>query len=775
MKLRKNLKHSRYFALVWVVLLLMIIHLAVCAEETSGEAETSNYNINIEVSHAKIKLSGTSKGQKQELTIENSRVCSFDLETGLKIEITPETGYYIEKAEDGKHSIENMANSINWEIESLSEKNDHIQVVTKKIESILEMTKKQTELRYGNEYGLDELFSIAEKVPVEALDIRYTFSMAKKAQVDGKVEIIDEGRKLSVPEYTLEDTVDLLVIGERKGEKIFESGTFQFTVSGNGILKGEDYELGDGYGQRIDGVYYVRNLDKLFLNAKNYTDFRLLQENGTPLREWMSISKNQTLDKMVGEGIIYLQMKKEEGEKIVSERVGFVYDQTPPEIKVNIIGTAVEGEKINDENIVWYQSADLEAVIKEEGAGIQEVSYYIDDNTKKKPVSFEDGKYKLACTEEGYHIYTIFVVDKAGNESQLEKEINCDTTPPVISDIQYYNEKGKTSGTKKTEEEIWYNGNSLKLVFQVSEQKENTKVSGIKEVKYRLEEGKESVIQKNENGSYEIFCEEGIHTYTISAVDFVGNEKKYQQIVCYDNTSPSDEVYVKYISDLKEKESEENITLFQRLKEKAEKFFSKERLIIQVFVRDNQTPSYVEGSGIKTIDANLSGLPQSEGGWERLEDSAIVNTEEKTRYTVFQKKILLSENNIDYLKTKLVLNRITDYAGNECREVKPDLLGEDNTILYMDGTSPKLSVNLTKGKAEEMAGILFDNVIYYKNDYVPVFFMKEDFFFDDKGEENGVTQYNVNLIDENEMEESSFLSGKWNTDVQGSVYTYQKV
>jgi len=165
--------------------------------------------------------------------------------------------------------------------------------------------------------------------------------------------------------------------------------------------------------------------------------------------------------------------------------------------------------------------------VRDEGSGVKRIAWSLDDGVKTDAVYAENSYCRVDASEmaDGPHTLTLYTEDYLGYHTEKSTTIYIDRTPPVV-------EAWDITPVK------WNHDTEAILSWQgVTDE-----TSGLKEIKYQIDDGNAVLLSLQENGEATVdtsSLEDGEHTFTFAVTDQAGVTVAYTETLYIDRTPPT--------------------------------------------------------------------------------------------------------------------------------------------------------------------------------------------------------------------------------------------
>ena len=165
--------------------------------------------------------------------------------------------------------------------------------------------------------------------------------------------------------------------------------------------------------------------------------------------------------------------------------------------------------------------------VRDEGSGVKRIAWSLDDGVKTDAVYAENSYCRVDASEmaDGPHTLTLYTEDYLGYHTEKSTTIYIDRTPPVV-------EAWDITPAK------WNHDTEATLSWQgVMDE-----TSGLKEIRYQIDDGDAVLLSLQENGEATVdtsSLEDGEHTFTFAVTDQAGVTVEYTETLYIDRTPPT--------------------------------------------------------------------------------------------------------------------------------------------------------------------------------------------------------------------------------------------
>ena len=165
--------------------------------------------------------------------------------------------------------------------------------------------------------------------------------------------------------------------------------------------------------------------------------------------------------------------------------------------------------------------------VRDEGSGVKQIAWSLDSGEKTAAVYAENSYCRVDASDltDGPHTLALYVEDNLGYHTEESTTIYIDRTPPVVEawDI------APAKWTHETEATLSWQG--------VMDE-----TSGLKEIKYQINDGDAVLLSLKKNGEATVdtsSLEDGEHTFTFVVTDQAGVTVEYTETLYIDRTPPT--------------------------------------------------------------------------------------------------------------------------------------------------------------------------------------------------------------------------------------------
>lgn len=348
-------------------------------------------------------------------------------------------------------------------------------------------------------------------------------------------------------------------------------------------------------------------------------------------------------------------------------------------------------------------------------SGIDTITVVKDGDDTTTDIAWEDGttdySYLIPVEEDYEGTYTVKVLDKAGNLSEITQAVKVDTHAATFDKAPEIH--GTSNGL--TGNDLWYNAEEV--TFTLSVEDTTTGVAKVvattdANVPNLNDETENEIVGKNAAGSSEyVFTVEDtdfqLREYYFYAVDAAGNMSVCNQTVELRRDSQlakTDSILFAFSaseSDLLNSVSKGEENKIYGFINSVKNIFVKTKIKVTFYVED----TIVDGvfSGVNSLKFEYNGKAyegELQEGYHAYVDEdkegktdGIFDLDENASggYSVFTCEIPVSANNVEKIGKRINITEVKDLAGNSCAVTDDIVLADDNLII-IDDVAPELTV-----------------------------------------------------------------------------------